>query len=78
MICNISARDLGVMASQKCRASEAGIKAIRDKMKLNGWTQNEVCTEVEFGRSTLNQILKGQSVKLENLEELCHLFELEV
>ena len=80
MICNISARDLGVMASQKGkgRASEAGRKAIRDKMKLDGWTQSDVCKEVKFGRSTLNQILKGQSVELENLEELCHLFELEV
>jgi len=60
------------------RASKAGIDAIRQAMKLSGWTQTEVANEVRFSRSTLNQILGGQAVKLENLEELCHLFDLQV
>jgi predicted NACHT family NTPase len=66
------------MAGQKGRASEAAITAIRAAMKRNAWTQTEVCKEAGFARSTLNQILTGQSVKLENLEELCRVFELEV
>jgi predicted NACHT family NTPase len=66
------------MAGQKGRASEAGIAGIRAVMKRNAWTQTEVCKDAGFARSTLNQILKGQSVKLENLEELCHVLELEV
>jgi predicted NACHT family NTPase len=64
------------MAGEKGRASEAGIKVIRSTMKADGWTQVELCERLKFSRSTLNQILKGQSVKLENLEEICHLFEL--
>jgi predicted NACHT family NTPase len=66
------------MAGQTGRASEAGIKAIRSAMKRGGWTQVLLCERLEISRSTLNQILKGQSVKLENLEEICHLFELKV
>ncbi len=60
------------------RASQAGIDAIRQAMKRNNWTQVEVAKEVGFSRSTLNQILSGQAVKLENIEELCHLFDLQV
>jgi predicted NACHT family NTPase len=60
------------------RASQAGIDAIRHAMKRNGWTQTEAAKEAGFSRSTLNQILGGQPVKLENLEELCHLLELQV
>jgi predicted NACHT family NTPase len=66
------------MAGQTGRASEAGIKLIRSAMKRGGWTQVLLCERLEISRSTLNQILKGQSVKLENLEEICHLLELEV
>jgi predicted NACHT family NTPase/DNA-binding Xre family transcriptional regulator len=66
------------MAGQTGWASETGIKAIRSAMKRNGWTQTETAKECGFVRSTLNQILAGQSVRLENLEELCHLLELEV
>ncbi len=66
------------MVGQKGRASAAGIELIKAAMKRNDWTQVETATECGFARSTLNQILKGQSVKLENLEEICHLFELEV
>ncbi len=66
------------MAGQKSRASAVGIAAIRSAMKRNGWTQTETAKECGFVRSTLNQILAGQSVKRENLEELCHLLELEV
>jgi predicted NACHT family NTPase len=66
------------MAGQTGRASEAGIKLIRSAMKRGGWTQVLLCERLEISRSTLNQILKGQSVKLDNLEEICHLLELEV
>jgi predicted NACHT family NTPase len=66
------------MAGQTGRASEAGIEQIRAAMKRDGWTQAELCERLKFSRSTLNQILKGQSVKLDNLEEICHLLELEV
>jgi predicted NACHT family NTPase len=66
------------MAGQTGRASESGITLIKAAMKRNAWTQAETATECGFGRSTLNQILKGQSVKLDNLEEICHLLELEV
>jgi DNA-binding Xre family transcriptional regulator len=66
------------MAGQTGQASEAGIKLIRSVMKRGGWTQVLLCERLEISRSTLNQILKGQSVKLENLEEICHLLELEV
>jgi predicted NACHT family NTPase len=64
--------------SGKARASGTGIELIRAAMKRNGWTQDETAKECGFSRSTLNQILGGQSVKRENLEELCHLFDLEV
>lgn len=64
--------------SGKACASKAGIELIRSAMKSNGWTQTETAKEAGFARSTLNQILSGQSVKRENLEELCHLFDLEV
>ena len=64
--------------SGKACASKAGIELIRSVMKSNGWTQTETAKEAGFARSTLNQILGGQSVKRENLEELCHLFDLEV
>ena len=60
------------------RASQAGIDAIRQAMKRNGWKQKEAAKEAGFSRSTLNQILGGQAVKVENLEELCHLFDLQI
>ncbi len=66
------------MADQKGRASEAGIALIKAAIKRNDWKQVELSKECGFSRSTLNQILAGQSVKRENLEELCHLFDLEV
>ena len=65
------------MSGKGC-ASETGIERIRAAMKRNSWTQAETAQESGFSRSTLNQILSGQSVKLENIEELCHLFDLEV
>jgi predicted NACHT family NTPase len=66
------------MAGQTGRASEAGINLIKAAIKRAGWKQTELSEEAGFVRSTLNQILKGQSVKLENLEELCHVLELQI
>jgi predicted NACHT family NTPase len=66
------------MSDPTVKASQAGVDAIRKAMKRNGWKQREVVEEVAFSRSTLNQILSRQPVRLENIEELCHLFDLQV
>jgi predicted NACHT family NTPase len=66
------------MAGQTNRASEAGISLIKAAIKWADWKQTELSKEAGFVRSTLNQILKGQSVRLEHIEELCHVLELEI
>ncbi len=66
------------MAGYTCAASNEGITAIRKKMRDEGWTQTQVIEEVDFSRSTLNKVLSGQFVRTEYIEELCHLFDLQV
>jgi predicted NACHT family NTPase len=66
------------MAGRTGRASEAGIALIQSVMRQSKWTQAGLSAEANLARSTLNQILTGRPVKIDNLQELCHVLELEV
>ncbi len=66
------------MPVQSRRLSKAGIEVLKNVMKRNGWTQTELAKEVDISRSTLNQLLKEQPVKLDTIENLCDLLELEI
>ncbi|MCX5962914.1 MAG: NACHT domain-containing protein [Cyanobacteria bacterium] len=66
------------MPVQSRRLSKAGIEVLKNVMKRNGWTQTELVKEVDISRSTLNQLLKEQPVKLDTIENLCDLLELEI
>jgi predicted NACHT family NTPase len=66
------------MPIQSRQLSEAGISAVKQAIKLNGWSQNELANGVGVSRSTLNQLLTGQPVRIETIEGLCHLLEIKV
>ncbi len=66
------------MPVQSRRLSKAGIEVLKNVMKRNGWTQWQLAEEVKISRSTLNQLLKEQPVKLDTIENLCHVLELKI
>jgi predicted NACHT family NTPase len=66
------------MPAQSRRLSEAGIKILKNAIKQNGWTQKALATQLTVSRSTISQLLAGQPVRGETIEELCHLLEIEI
>jgi predicted NACHT family NTPase len=66
------------MPVQSRRLSQEGIKILKQAIKVNGWTQASLAAKLLFSRSTISQLLAGQPVRGETVEELCHLLGIEI
>jgi predicted NACHT family NTPase len=66
------------MPVQPRRLSEASITILKQVLKKTTWTQAELAAELQVSRSTISQLLAGQPVRVETIEELCHLLEIDV
>ena len=66
------------MPVQSRRLSKDGIKVLRQAIKRNDYKQQQLADELEISRDTVSRILRGEGVRVETIEELCHLLQIEV
>jgi transcriptional regulator with XRE-family HTH domain/SpoVK/Ycf46/Vps4 family AAA+-type ATPase len=66
------------MPVQSRRLSEAGIKVLQQAIKRSDWTQQQLADEVKISRDTVSRVLRGEGVRVETIEDLCHLLQIEV
>ncbi len=66
------------MPVQSRRLSKDGIKVLQQAIKRNDYTQQQLGDELKTSRDTVSRILRGEGVRVETIEELCHLLQIEV
>ena len=66
------------MPVQSRRLSKDGIKVLQQAIKRNDYTQQQLADELEISRDTVSRILRGAGVRVETIEELCHVLQIEV
>ena len=66
------------MPVQSRRLSKDGIKVLQQAIKRNDYTQQQLADELKTSRDTVSRILRGEGVRVETIEELCHLLQIEV
>jgi transcriptional regulator with XRE-family HTH domain len=66
------------MPVQSRRLSKDGIKVLQQAIKRNDYTQQQLADELEISRDTVSRILRGAGVRVETIEGLCHVLQIEV